>query len=744
MEIGNILGKLKGSEKSEPKKFLALILTDEVVQAAVWHVSSGQTEIVATGTPVEWDGDTGTTTELITAVDATISSAVEGLTNEPDNVILGIPNSWVDKNGILGVKKEFISKIRNELELQPIGYVVITESVLSYLKIQEGTPTTSIIIQVSRDELTLALVRLGRIEAVENIGRSDDVVEDVIEGITRFKVADNLPSRIILFNSMHNLDEIIQNLMSVDWPAQFNFLHIPKIEALSKDVAIRALAVAGGSEVAKSLGIPVTKVIPPAEPSEETSSTEEVVEVEAMEAEEIDEIMTADEIGFTTPKMQNKPQKVDFIEPEDDIVQNSDVEVPEMKSSKPKMPNFTIPQFKIPKIQIPKFRMNLSKSKPHWWIIGGSLVLLGILIFYLGWVLPSAVVSVSVEPKVIDEAVELTLSSTESSINFSDRIVPANIESVSETGEKVMETTGKKTIGDPSKGQVTVYNKTSSPKTFNKGTVLTSGNLKYTLDGDVSIASSSSTTEGITFGKNTVAVTASAIGVEGNLPAGTEFTIQSFSKDSYVAKNDAALTGGTSEEVQVVGKEDQQTLVKALTEELIQSLSNKSLAESSPGTGVYLIPDSAKLDTVTYSAKIGEEAKSLTANLTIKASLLKYQSRDVETLVNSSIDQKVPTGYVRSDLPPTVELSATNEEGSEDSVKGSAKVKVSLLPVVDKTQLQTTIKGKSVSVLENILRTNIPGYVKAEVLILPKWTPTKLKTIPRNPSKITIEIKPAI
>jgi RNase H-fold protein (predicted Holliday junction resolvase) len=129
MEIANFLGKLKGSEHVEPKKFLALILTDEVVQASVWHVPGVHTEIVAIGTPVEWDGDTGTTSQLITAVDATISSAVEGLEVEPNEVILGIPHSWTEKDGILGVKKEFISKIRKDLELEAIGYVIITDSV---------------------------------------------------------------------------------------------------------------------------------------------------------------------------------------------------------------------------------------------------------------------------------------------------------------------------------------------------------------------------------------------------------------------------------------------------------------------------------------------------------------------------------------------------------------------------------------------------------------------------------------
>jgi hypothetical protein len=181
---------------------------------------------------------------------------------------------------------------------------------------------------------------------------------------------------------------------------------------------------------------------------------------------------------------------------------------------------------------------------------------------------------------------------------------------------------------------------------------LSSGNLKFTLDNDVSIASASSTTEGITFGKNTIAITAATIGSESNLTASTEFSIASFGKDSYVAKNEEALTGGSSEEVRVVGKDDQKLLVSDLTNELLKNLETKLLESSSPGIGVYLIPDSTKVEDVTYSAKIGEKDNTLTANMSIKATLLRYKTEDVVTLVNSEIDQAVPPGYVRSGHPP--------------------------------------------------------------------------------------------
>lgn len=736
MEVGNFLGKFKGSDQTDTKNFLALLLTDEVVQAAVWHVVNDQTEILAIGTPVEWDGDTGTTSELVTSVDATISSALEGLDLDPNEVILGIPHSWTDKTGILGVKKELINKIRSELELKALGYVEITSSILSYLKSQEGTPTTSILIQVFAQELTLVLVRLGRIEAIEVIGRGEDFVSDVTEGIARFKIVDNLPSRIILFNSMHNLDDLIQHLLGTEWPAEFNFLHIPKIESLPKDVAIRALAVAGGAEVAKSLGIAINPVPLATATSVEESPAGEAIDPEpAVAIEETPpisdtEILSAQDFGFVEPGESPLNAKI----------------VPERKPPNPHLPKISLPRLKMPNIAMPKFNWNLHSltSKPKLLALLASLLVFSALLYYFIWTIPSAMVTVQVTPKPLEESIDLTLSTIETSINFADRIVPANIEVITESGEQMIETTGTKVVGDPATGEVTIYNRTSATKTFTKGTQLVgSGGLKFSLDEDVSVASKSAGSDYVDVpGRSTAKITAVAIGKESNLSANNEFSIASFGKDSYVAKNENAFSGGTSEEVRVVSKDDQTTLLSDLTKSVLEAVTAKATQNSEAGVGVYVLPGSGEVDTPTYSAKVGEQANSLSANLTLKSSVLKYQIEDVTTLVNSSIDQAVPDGYLRSDLPSTVELAAVDVEEADQEVKGTAKVQVALLPIVDTSALTQAIKGKKANAIEDIFKSRVLGYVGATIETKPTWIPTRLKQLPLNPERITLTIIP--
>jgi hypothetical protein len=240
-----------------------------------------------------------------------------------------------------------------------------------------------------------------------------------------------------------------------------------------------------------------------------------------------------------------------------------------------------------------------------------------------------------------------------------------------------------------------------------------------------------------------VSITADAIGDTSNVASGSEFVVASFGKDSYVAKNDNALKGGTSEEVRVVGKDDQKTLKAELVEEMLQKIKDTSASSDNPGRGVYLITDSAKTEDPKFSAQTGEVAKSLTLTMTLKATLLRYNTEDVTTLANSAIDQSVPSGYVRANIPSKVELSASTVSDDATTVKGLAKVQVSLLPLMDKAQIIAAIKGKNPSSLENVLRALVPGYQSAEINITPKRLPPALKLIPKNPSNISLQLSPA-
>lgn len=753
MAISNILDKIK-KDPETPPKFLALELTDEAVQAAVWHVAGGRTEVTTVGIPVEWDGKDEK--ELINAVDGTISNAIEGLEEEPDQVIFGVTSSWANKTGITDAKLSLIKKICKELEFKPLGFVVIGDSIIRYLKMQEGTPTSSILIQVSHDEIMVSLIRLGVVEGVQTVGRSEDIALDVEEAISRFPGDDNLPSRIILYNSMHNMEDIVQNLVSYDWKSKFNFLHIPRVESLPKDVAIRAIAVAGGSEVAKSIGFDIKEpvVTPPKEeeieeqPPKSQESKREIVEPSEQVSEST--LLTAEEFGFGTigsdqeGTVSTPPKKIslDTPTPSKEEPQPKQSEFTNKKMPKISLPSFSKSKIKLPSIKNPFSNLNLGNSSlSKSLVIGGASIVTLIVLFFVGsWYIPRATVTISVEPKTLEETLSFTLSPDSTTIDAEQNLVPASIITQEEQGDSVVETTGEKTIGDPATGEVVIYNRTSQPKTFESGTTLTSNSIEFTLDESVTVASKSAGSDYVDVpGKETAKITASQIGEEGNLGEGSEFSIASFSKDNYVGKNESALSGGTSETVKVVGKSDMSDLLNSLTDQLESQARTDLEAHSGEGKGIYILTDSAEITDSSYSAEVGDVEDSLSGTISLEIKAIVYNTQDVEDLVASALNRAIPQGYTRTIAPPRVEIQNATQQ-DDNSIDADAKVIVELLPVIDQGMVQKSLKGLSASKISDPLSA-IGGFSTADVVIEPSWLPTRWKRMPKNPENITVRVK---
>ena len=735
MAIPDLLGKLKGKGEEIPQTFLALVVTDELVQSAVWQITQGTPEITALGTPVEWNGETGTTTELISAADATVSSALDGLSVEPNEVVVGVEPSWVDAQGILGSKRNLLKAICKELALKAIGLVVLTDSTLHYLKKEEGTPTTCILVNVGLRHISLLLVQLGRIEATELISRSEDIVEDVASGISHFPQLDHLPSRIIVQSSLQNPSDVVQSLLTFDWQKKFNFLHIPKIESLPRDTAIRSLILAGGAAVAQEIGSTVADLnseespVSPEPIDSPSSPVEASGEGVAEPAEDSSEgvaptpLLTASDVGFSlgdTDPVSSEP----IISPPPP---------PSRKLPTLQLPHLSLPQFSLPRVHFSRLPL----------ILGGLILLVLVGLFtFLFYLLPQAKITLFLTPTPLEESLPLTLSSTITSPDSASSLIPATVSTETLTSTQTIPTTGNSTIGDPARGTVTIYNRTTLVKTFPKGTVLTSNSLKFTLDQDTTIASKSAGTDYVDIpGKASAAITAATFGTAGNLGSGSEFVVASFSKDTYIAKNEQALAGGTSQDVQVVGKEDSSSLTKTLTDTIIQDARASLESRREPGFSYYVLTSSPKTVQSDFSAKIGEVANSLTGTLELELSILRYANSDVENLISSRLSEAIPPGYSRLDSSPSISLTDVTET-KDGEVSATAKITVLLLPTLDQASLINSLRGKSLAQSISILQT-LPGYADAQITVTPHFLPPRLKLLPRNPKHIELLITPA-
>ena len=346
---------------------------------------------------------------LVNGIDSSLTEAVKGLNQEPTEVIFGLPNSWLIEDGakIHPTKKGVIGKILKELNLKPLGMVNIADAIIAHLKTQEGVPPTAILLEIYPLKVVVSLVTTGKIVATEEVGRSDDLSRDVEEGLARVEV-EKLPARFILTDGS-NLENEVQQITSYPWTEKLPFLHLPKVQSLPIDFSIRSIALAGGSEVAKSLGLEVT-----------------------------------------VQKREEEMDNLDFVpeeEPKEEIIQEEDIVTPtktplvlpsfKMPTLPPiKVPKFSLPKLSFPQIRIPKWSYALLITIPIF------LLLASLIVFQLFFVQYNLLVVMN--PKRISKTVNISLASSQKE---DTPTLIGNKQTFTETASETAPTTGEATVG---------------------------------------------------------------------------------------------------------------------------------------------------------------------------------------------------------------------------------------------------------------------------------------------------------
>lgn len=766
MEVKGILDKIRQQEEEKKEYYFALEIGIGVVKSAVWLVEKGKIKIVAIGASESWEEEE----KLLNAVDATLSSAAENFTPqeeiaEPNKVIFGLPADWIEEEKITPEKLKILKHLSQKLELEPVGFVVTSEAITHYLKATEGVPPTAILISLSKTKVSLTLLRLGKISPTQVVERSQNLGDDVIEGLSRYGEKEPFPSRILLYNSTDELEEAGQNLVNYAWQEEkvkekeVTFLHLPKIEILSSDFDIKAVALAGGKEVARAAGIMADFV-----EKKEKPAPAEIKEPEIKEKKE--EALATVDFGFVKGK--------DILEEKKPIKEESTVEekieekkvgpekieeekvarkpLPEAKEVVSRLKRIPLPSLnlsRLKKIDFSRFfaffsglRAKISFEDRGPFIIGivlAILFVLGGIVIALYWYMPKASVVLLVEPKVLEEEFEIRLDPSLTIPDKEKLALPAQeIETVLE-GEETVSATGTKLTGEKTKGEVTIYNGTSNKKTFSAETTITSSSgVEFTLDDEVSVASQSGTAAEPVPGKATVEVTAIEIGTEGNLAAGTEFAVANYSQSDYVAKNESAFSGGTSREIQVVTEEDHEELLSSLTEELeAQSIDQLKTKVSSERN---LLEESLESSIVSksFSKKIDEEATEVGLSLKLKFIAFTYSEDEMRNLIEEVVKDEIPADFEFRQEESKIEFDL-KELAEEEIAAFTVRLQANLVPEFDLEKIKKNLVGKYPLFGKTYLE-NLPNVVGAEIKIRPPL-PARLLTFPRIAKNINIEVR---
>lgn len=769
---------LKHEEK--PELFFSLHVASGKLDVALWNIEGNKLKVLQTAS-APYSSDE----EILTITDTLLDKVLGTSINEPEKILFGVPDSWLQDDELKEPYLKILRGLVKELELSPMAYVSSSHALAHFLEKQEGAPPTTILVGIESKYVTTSVVKAGKVVGNKVAQREDNLGLDIEKSLMQFTDIEVLPSKFQLYgDDPQILEKQKADLLSFPWMQKLPFLHFPKVVPLDLNTEINAICLAGAIEINPDVRFETTPIAAKLDAltihDELLTTPDKPAERELPKTPQMEVTETDEDFGFVSGDVTEKqPERQEEVKAEglddgpvmEDSILNSESNLVEPETEEeweeetfaPPMRQNVSVTTQEEGIQERKFPARLAflgillgliprrlpfKGRMPF-VLGGLLALL--ILLGLGYVfLLKASVMVYLEPKVLERDMQVIADPTVSQIDEEGRKIPGVIVDTQVTGTEKGEATGKKKIGDPAKGVVIIFNQTNEPKTFSKGTFLSSsaGN-KFILDSSVTIASQSASVDNTTLaktvtpGRSKVEVTAQEIGPEGNLPTSSDLTVNGFNSSQFAAKAEGNFSGGTSKEVTVVTDSDQKRLLatvasnlkKQAQEQLQSKISDPSFKEQ----GLKIVEEalSEKITKRTYSKNINDQASDFSLTLTIDYKGTAYKEDDLKAIIGKLISTNIPT-----DFELNLAESETHADVSKVEDNGKviflARFRAKLMPKIDKEAIRKQIKGKTVVRAIEIIKT-YENVLDSEIKISPPL-PGPLQRLPFIDNNIQIEI----
>jgi len=707
---------------SSPKNFWLIIIQEkELIVSLVSH-SDDKIQIQGIGEKQTWSGSDEK--ELISAVDISLTTCSESchLTEdrEPDDVALILSPFWVDEKGeIISPKASLLEKLCTKFDLNPLGFMVDDEAIAD-ARDQKGSLSNSfILIHLSHSEFRLSLVHLGKIKARAKYSYDQNLSPKELEtAIQSLKTNTTLPPQIIFWGKTDpTLEEQMLNYPWMGKQKGLGFLHFPEFKILDDQELLSIFSQIIAQEMIQALP----------SPKKTETSPETKLKPELESEPETPPAPEEQNFGFVSDDIAKKVQ-TDFqtsLPPTPSSFEETATPQPQpeplkKKFSLPKLPGLKLPSFTIP---------SLFKKKPAFLFI--LLVFLSLSVF-LWYYFPKADVVLYVKPEPIEFTNSATFDPTIDQLDPDQMLIPVKELTFSISKNKEGNTTGQITVGEKSKGEVKIQNRTDERFDLPKGTVIISDTeLSFYLTSEISIASKTPDFEsGLDhWGETKAMLEATQIGPEYNLSESTRFTAKDYNESNFVITGTESFTGGYSETVRAVSREDHQNLEDSLLSEIEEELPKTILEETSSEDLLLKNSTQTEIENIEYSREIGEKAESLSAtatvNITVQLLEGSTQAQIIEAFLNPNLS---------SDL--TLNPESINVSISEDQ---ELLITATTIPIIDTEKLIQDLLGLKEDKAFDLLQ-SVPRVYRYTLTYRPEL-PGFLKALPRRSQNIKIDVK---
>lgn len=581
------------------------------------------------------------------------------------------------------IKKLYLQKIKEltkGIEIKPIGYIECYEAVVSYLQTKEGTPLTSILIELDDTNIDIFIYKGGHKMHNYVVARTDNIIDDLHSVFDEVGKNTLLPNRVILYNSSGLVEESTK-IISHKWSSDL-FVQLPRVEIMKEEHIFEGLLAVFEEQIYRS---PLVY---------QTTLTKE-------EPKEVLGFMVGQDVGESPIKQNTSP---------------------------------SLPSQFFRNLRIPSFTPKGGFKKQYLWIL---LAVLGIgaSLFLFEFYLHRATVTVTfasfpIEKKVtangiFDQAKEgfLTVQSASSSVAMKD----------------VKITTGKRDIGEKAKGEVTLYNFDDKDKVFGKGTIIQLDSLKFTTDDEVKVAASTLASDASAKlpGKSKIKVTAQDIGTESNVDKSKRFKIADLSQSVYFAMNDAAFTGGTRKTVRTVSTRDQEDLKASLLQKAKDQQKQEILKMQNKSVTLLDSLMDFLLTDIKFSKELGEEGENLSLQAKVIAKYYYFDTALMMAVLKKEVEKDVPVGYILENKNLTFKIISATKDKTGLTIQLNLKAKGT--KKIDTKSVITQIRGKQASSVENLLKSEY-GAESSSIEVQPPLFIIK-NMVPPFEKNITLRIE---
>jgi len=553
------------------------------------------------------------------------------------------------------IKKQHLSSIKTlvkGMDLKPLGFIEVYEAYLKYLLNKDRQSLSSVVVESDDTMLTIFTYQAGAVISQVSAQRKKGFLSDLSEALASIKEKVELPPSIILLPSKDAQEGA--DLVEHTWDEKL-FVHQPTISVVTEEEMINSLVSTFSTQVM------------------------EVAVVETgTEAPTATTVPTQERMGFVIGG--ERDGRSDMIKP---AFTNSLTRV--------------LQSFQIRVLPIIQRIGRLGIFRSRKFFIHSSIAIGAVLI---------AAALVLIEVNFHKAIVTITLPSQKLELTRSFDAGSLGLKQASEEAKFDAKTTatGVKNVGQPAKGTVTIYNSSlSQGKTFPKGSSLVGpGNLSFTLDTDVKLASASGDAVDIVSSTAKSAITASTIGPESNLASGTKFSVADEPTSLVIAKADSALAGGTKTQIQVVSEKDianVEAQIVAKANDYIKINIAKAI-----GTDAIILKPLTTVKTKSEVAdnEIGTEAGSvvLKSNVTIGYSYVSTEK--LRSAVIRALKPKAQKGLTISEK--NLSFNVLNVTSKNDVVQLSLKATARAAPPVESDEILRSITGRSVKELQNLAK----------------------------------------